>query len=211
MKMLALRVASASRGAATAACRALAGAPDVASSWAPAFDAGRPRSLSMSCPEDEIGFIAKSSATPEESVAGRKATIYTPSRTAGQQGMGNTSFLGAKGKWRLAFETEAKWENPLMGWTSTADAYENVFRMMPGFDTKDDAIAYCKKQGWDYVVQEPNLPDKRRAKRFNSYGDNFSHLRSGIPEGGLKSEVLGDVPVVGAAKPAKKTKAKKKT
>ena len=73
------------------------------------------------------------------------------------------------------------------------------------------AIAYCKKQGWDYVVQEPNLPDKRRAKRFNSYGDNFSHLRSGIPEGGLKSEVLGDVPVVGAAKPAKKTKAKKKT
>ena len=38
--------------------------------------------------------------------------------------------------WRIEFETESKWENPLMGWTSTADSLENVGRMTMAFDSK---------------------------------------------------------------------------
>ena len=38
--------------------------------------------------------------------------------------------------WRIEFETESKWENPLMGWSSTADSLENVGRMTMAFDSK---------------------------------------------------------------------------
>jgi len=46
----------------------------------------------------------------------------------------------------------ARWINPLMGWTSTADALENVGRSALLFHTKDEAIAFCKKHGWEAQV-----------------------------------------------------------
>ena len=49
------------------------------------------------------------------------------------------SFLGnveGNSMWRIEFETESKWENPLMGWSSTADSLENVGRMTMAFDSK---------------------------------------------------------------------------
>ena len=63
-------------------------------------------------------------------------TIYTPARSASQQGMGNTIFAKGNSMWRIEFETEGKWENPLMGWTSTADPRENMGRMTLAFDSK---------------------------------------------------------------------------
>lgn len=60
-----------------------------------------------------------------------------------------------------------------MGWTSTADPLENVARASLLFYTKEEAIAFCQKHGWDAVVEEPKPRRADRQKRFAGYGDNF--------------------------------------
>lgn len=46
-----------------------------------------------------------------------------------------------------------RWENPLMGWQSSAD-YMQGTRL--SFNSKEDAINFANKQGYEYFVQEPN-------------------------------------------------------
>jgi len=114
--------------------------------------------------------------------------------------MSQTSAPGGLGKgssWRIEFATQQKWINPLMGWTSTADPYENVGRAGMSFDTAEAARDFCEKHGWRYTIKE-GLPSARlRPARFNQYGDNFSVKRKGYPEGGLVSENGGSVEVRG--------------
>ena len=93
------------------------------------------RAFSTSSSSSQQTPTAVASAIPEN-VTTRQVTIYTPARSASQQGMGNTIFAEGNSMWRIEFETESKWENPLMGWTSTADSLENVGRMTMAFDTK---------------------------------------------------------------------------
>mmetsp|Transcript_17600 Transcript_17600/g.35993 ORF Transcript_17600/g.35993 Transcript_17600/m.35993 type:complete len:189 (+) Transcript_17600:23-589(+) len=135
--------------------------------------------------------VGNLSDIPEPIVA-RKVTIYTPARSASQQGMGNTVFAKGNAMWRIEFETESKWENPLMGWTSTADSLENVGRMTMAFDSKEAAMRFAEKNGWAYTVREPQLSPRVRTKRFQEYGDNFSTKRAGFPVGGFISETIGD-------------------
>ena len=45
-----------------------------------------------------------------------------------------------------------RWENPLIGWTSTADPLDNVGRATLNFHTQADAEAFCQKHGWKYEV-----------------------------------------------------------
>jgi hypothetical protein len=96
---------------------------------------------------------------------------------------------GGAPAWRLVLEVEPKWANPLLGWTSTADAIETVTRQLQ-FYTKEDAIAYCDKNGIEYVVEEATPVKKTRPKRFQGYGNNFEvkRLPGGTPIGGLRSE-----------------------
>ncbi|QDZ21591.1 NADH dehydrogenase [Chloropicon primus] len=119
-------------------------------------------------------------------------TIYTPARSASQQGMGNTIFAKGNSMWRIEFETEGKWENPLMGWTSTADPRENLGRMTLAFDSKESAMRFADSKGWEYTVREPQLSPRLRSKRFNGYAENFSSARAGNPKGGFISEAIGD-------------------
>ena len=60
-----------------------------------------------------------------------------------------------------------------MGWTSTADALDQVARSALQFGTKEDAIAFCKKHGWEYAVREPQMRRTSRSRRYAGYGDNF--------------------------------------
>lgn len=133
--------------------------------------------------------------------AGRKVTIYSPARTAGQQGVSQTA-LGGGPAWKVEHDNQAKWVNPLMGWTSTSDPLENVSRQLY-FPTKEEAIAFAEKNGWDYQVQEYKTPIKTRPKRYIGYGDNFSVKRKGIPTGGLRGEHQGKAAPAGAV-PGKK-------
>ena len=47
-------------------------------------------------------------ATSEGEAPVSHCTIYTPARSASQQGMGNTIFAKGNAMWRIEFETESK-------------------------------------------------------------------------------------------------------
>lgn len=137
----------------------------------------------------DIGEIGVISGAPDHTFK-RKVGIFAPSRTPSQQGLSKTIEGPGKGPaWKIEFETMAKWENPLMGWTSTADALDQVARSALQFGTKEDAIAFCKKHGWEYAVREPQMRRTSRSRRYAGYGDNFSVKRNGFPTGGLRSEL----------------------
>ncbi|CAF1706738.1 hypothetical protein HID58_054745 [Brassica napus] len=108
------------------------------------------------------GEIGKVSGIPEEHLA-RKVIIYSPARTATQQGSGKL------GKWKINFVSTLKWENPLMGWTSTGDPYANVGDSALGFDSELAAKSFADRHGWDFVVKAPKTP----LLKAKSYSDNF--------------------------------------
>lgn len=108
--------------------------------------------------------IAPLTGVPEEHIKTRRVRIFVPTRNAMQSGTHNTH------AWKMEFETRERWENPLMGWCSTGDPLSN---MNLDFGTKEAAMAFCEKNGWEYFVDEPapHRPPRR------NYGDNFSWNR----------------------------------
>ncbi|XP_073478467.1 LOW QUALITY PROTEIN: NADH dehydrogenase [ubiquinone] iron-sulfur protein 4, mitochondrial [Aquarana catesbeiana] len=110
---------------------------------------------------DEKLDITTLTGVPEEQIKTRKVRIFVPARNAMQSGVQNTK------KWKIDFDTRERWENPLMGWASTADPLSN---MVLSFTSKEDAIAFVEKNGWSYEVDERRIP-KPKSK---SYGANFS-------------------------------------
>ncbi|XP_014162883.1 NADH dehydrogenase [ubiquinone] iron-sulfur protein 4, mitochondrial [Geospiza fortis] len=110
---------------------------------------------------DEKLDITTITGVPDEHIKTRKVHIFVPARNAMQSGANNTK------KWKMEFDNRERWENPLMGWASTADPLSN---MVLTFSTKEDAIAFAEKNGWSYDVEEKKMP-KPKSK---SYGANFS-------------------------------------
>ena len=95
------------------------------------------------------------------------ARIFKPTRTAMQSGRANTK------QWLLVYEPEAPREvEPLMGWTASSDMKQQL-RLR--FATRDEAAAYCERNGIAYRVYEPKEP----ARRQIAYADNFSYRRIG--------------------------------
>ncbi|TKY55606.1 NADH dehydrogenase of ubiquinone iron-sulfur protein 4 [Spatholobus suberectus] len=114
----------------------------------------------------EIGIV---SGIPQEHLR-RRVVIYSPARTASQQGSGKV------GRWKINFLSTQKWENPLMGWTSTGDPYANVGDSALSFDSEDAAKAFAEKHGWEYVVKKCHTP----LLKVKSYADNFKW--KGLPK-----------------------------
>jgi hypothetical protein len=95
------------------------------------------------------------------------ARIYKPARTAMQSGTANTK------EWVLDYEPEQpRTVEPLMGWTSSGDMKQEL-RLR--FDSKDDAIAYCQREGIAYEVFESKPLQRTRI----AYSDNFASGRRG--------------------------------
>jgi hypothetical protein len=93
------------------------------------------------------------------------AKIYRPTKTAMQSGK-----AGAK-HWVLEFEAaSAMVPDRLMGWASSADPDGQV-RLY--FDTRDQAIAFARRNGLPHEAFDPAEP-KRVIK---AYGDNFAFRR----------------------------------
>lgn len=91
--------------------------------------------------------------------------IYQPAQTATQSGRANTKH------WMLEFETTARRKvDTLMGWTGAGDTRAQL-RM--SFDTKEEAVAYARRHGLAYQVQEPHV----RKFRPKAYADNFTRRR----------------------------------
>jgi NADH dehydrogenase (ubiquinone) Fe-S protein 4 len=92
-------------------------------------------------------------------------SIYRPSKPATQSGTWHQHH------WRMDWDILQRghrWENPLMGWQSSADGMQGTNLK---FKSKEDAIAFAQKQGYEYFVQEPN------ERRFvpKAYANNFLH------------------------------------
>jgi hypothetical protein len=89
------------------------------------------------------------------------ARIFRPAKTAMQSGRGKT------GRWLLVWDAdEPRSVEPLMGYTSAADMKQQI-RL--SFETREEAIAYAKREGIPYEVDA----DHDRKRRPISYSDNF--------------------------------------
>ena len=53
-------------------------------------------------------------------------------------------------RWKIEFDTRERWENNLMGWSSSGDPLSN---MQLDFATKEEAVAFAEKNSWDYVLE----------------------------------------------------------
>ncbi|XP_002736684.1 NADH dehydrogenase [ubiquinone] iron-sulfur protein 4, mitochondrial-like [Saccoglossus kowalevskii] len=105
--------------------------------------------------------VATVSGIPEEHVKTRLVRIFVPTKNAMQSGTHNTR------NWRIEFDTRERWENPLIGWSSSADPLSNL--SVP-FKSKEAAIKFAEKNGWRYEVEEKH----ERTPKVKSYGANFS-------------------------------------
>ncbi|ROT41862.1 NADH-ubiquinone oxidoreductase 21 kDa subunit [Sodiomyces alkalinus F11] len=93
----------------------------------------------------------------------RTVRIYQEAKPATQSG----EWKGHH--WRMDWDILPKghrWENPLMGWQSSADFVQGT---RINFRTKEDAIRFAEKQGYEYFVQEP----QSRKFTAKAYANNF--------------------------------------
>jgi len=96
------------------------------------------------------------------------ARIYRPAKTAMQSGTARTR------RWVLDYEPATPREvEPLMGWTSSRDMKS---QLKLTFATKDEAVAYAKRNRIPHRVQEPRARQQVR----KSYSDNFMFGRVGV-------------------------------
>jgi len=88
--------------------------------------------------------------------------IYRPAKTAMQSGQGRTT------RWLMVFEPAARSApEPIMGWSSSSDTGRQVTLR---FDSREDAVAYARKQGYTYTVRDAKV----RAVKPKAYADNFA-------------------------------------
>lgn len=106
--------------------------------------------------------ISPITGVPEEHVKDRRVRIYVPSKNAMQSGTNNIQ------SWEMEFDNRERWENPLMGWSSTGDPLSNI---KINFASKEEAISFCEKNGWKWFV---DAEEKVKPKRVKNYGVNFS-------------------------------------
>ena len=62
-----------------------------------------------------------------------------------------------------------------MGWSSSADPQAQVKLM---FDSREDAVAFAKKNGWKYETRSPSAQANENVEAGrNNYGHNFLRRR----------------------------------
>jgi hypothetical protein len=93
------------------------------------------------------------------------ARIFKAAKNAMQSGTAKTQ------DWQLDYEPEQpRVIEPLMGWTSSTDMKQQLTLR---FETREEAVAYCEREGIPYQVIEPNAIKQRTV----AYADNFAFRR----------------------------------
>ena len=78
---------------------------------------------------------------------GLPVRIYRPSLSPLQSGL-------ARSAWVIEFEPQqATGIDPLMGWTTSRDPLQQIRLTFP---SREQAIAFSRRQGWRYTVSEPH-------------------------------------------------------
>ena len=89
------------------------------------------------------------------------ARIFKPSPSATQSGKGATKL------WVLVYEPEAAMEvEPLMGWSGSGDMKRQITLR---FSTKEDAIAYCERNGIAYPRRRAEARDAQGLFLFRQF------------------------------------------
>ncbi|KAF2494202.1 hypothetical protein BU16DRAFT_512579 [Lophium mytilinum] len=122
------------------------------------------RVMDGSEPGDSVAAAVLSGAPVD--LQARTVRIYRPAKSATQSGDWHSHH------WVMDWDPLPKghrWENPLMGWQSSADFMQGYSL---NFKSKEDAVAFANKQGYEYFVQEPN------ERKFvpKAYANNFVHI-----------------------------------
>jgi len=120
-------------------------------------DKGMQGTIEVVGPAD-VGSV---SGVPEEHIKTRYVRVYRPAKNAMQSGTAGVR------RWKIEFDNRERWENNLMGWASNADPLSN---MLIDFASKEEAVEFVEKNGWDYWVEDP----KERSPKAKSYALNFS-------------------------------------
>jgi len=90
-----------------------------------------------------------------------KFRIYKPAKNAMQSGRKNTK------KWLMVpIEGNIRSINPITGWTSASNTSS---QLKYEFLSKEDAINFAKKSGFEFEVEEP----KAEVVKQKSYAANF--------------------------------------
>ncbi|KAJ3284946.1 hypothetical protein HDU76_008204, partial [Blyttiomyces sp. JEL0837] len=117
-------------------------------------------SLVAQNPRGKEIFEADAVSGVPPTVTRRSVRIYRPANTPTQSGSARPNH------WRIDFDVQQRWENPLMGWASSGDPVQAVGVK---FVTKEDAILFAERQGYDYWVDLP----KEGIFKVKQYAENF--------------------------------------
>ncbi|KAM0352488.1 hypothetical protein ACHAPU_002156 [Fusarium lateritium] len=122
-----------------------------------------------------VYFHEKFSAIVKPAETDNVCSIYQEAKPATQSG----DWRGRR--WRMDWDILAKghrWENPLIGWQSSGDFMQGTHI---NFGSKEDAIHFAEKQGYEYFVQEPNsrkIAPKAYANNFLYSARKLKHIRT---------------------------------
>lgn len=117
--------------------------------------------------EEPVMDISPSTGAPESVRTDRHVFIYQPSKSAMTSGR---SHINARSSWALEFDHDAeRWENPLIGWTSTRDTLNQLNLR---FETAEDAVRFARKNGWSFEVRGDTQESEWKSK---AYADNFKY------------------------------------
>uniref|UniRef100_A0AC34R8R7 NADH dehydrogenase [ubiquinone] iron-sulfur protein 4, mitochondrial n=1 Tax=Panagrolaimus sp. JU765 TaxID=591449 RepID=A0AC34R8R7_9BILA len=107
--------------------------------------------------------VADLGGVPEEHRIERLVRIFRPAREATQSPWNATKV------WKIEVDNRQRWQNSLMGWASTGDPLSNI-SMNLDFASKEDAIAFCEKNQWQFEIEEVH----ERQIKPKAYGNNYS-------------------------------------
>nr|CAG4715772.1 unnamed protein product [Naegleria fowleri] len=110
------------------------------------------------------------SGVPKDQIS-RTVRIYRPSKSATQQGISKTL------KWRVEWKKQSAhgevWHDPMMGWNATNDPLMTTYMY---FNSLEDAIDYCKSQGFEYEIEDPESK-KSSEPEGKSYASKFKYRK----------------------------------
>eukprot|EP00035_Acanthoeca_spectabilis_P020288 m.432108 g.432108 ORF g.432108 m.432108 type:complete len:172 (+) comp17390_c0_seq1:41-556(+) len=136
--------------------------------WQPVMSmSSKPGSQEVILPEETTGEVLAPITGFPKGVQDRVVRITEPARKTIQSGR-----FARGGGWKILWDTQKRWENPLMGWGSSADPMSNLHDL--NFDSKEAAVRFAEKNGWKYYVYEQPQNDKAKLLGKKAYGDNFS-------------------------------------
>ncbi|KAK4702455.1 NADH dehydrogenase (ubiquinone) Fe-S protein 4, partial [Phenoliferia sp. Uapishka_3] len=130
-------------------------------------------STAVTTPRRAEGAVAQAgvvSGAPDE-IHRRPVRIFRPSAPSTQ------SAKATSHHWRIDWDIlqgGGRWENPLMGWASSADYMQGTHIK---FNTKEDAIHFCEKQGYGFYVQEPQVAKFKTKTYAHNYVYSDKALR----------------------------------